>query len=344
MIDKKEAMSLYLAFRYLPKKDYGFSDLLIPKYPNIKRDALYPVKDTKDIDKFLKEYLSKEIDKNTGILLSGGIDSAILASYLPKGAKAYTIYFNAENAINESIKAKEYCKAYDLEHKTVNVYWEDYLQFAPKLMEHKKAPLHAIEVALYKAGIEAKKDNINKLIVGNGADSNFGGMDKLLSKDWLFDDFVKRYTFVMPNNVLKEYSNIDYIYEPFRQGEYIDYLSFLNKVHGVGIIQAFENAFSLSGIEAIEPYENIYLNDKLDLNKIRNGNSKYLIRELFKERYPNFNVAEKIPFRRPMEKWLSDYNGNNIREEFIGKNISSLSGDQKWLVYCLEWFMNINNL
>lgn len=311
-------MSLYLAFRYIPKKNYGFSDLLIPEYPNIKRETLYPVKDSKDIDKFLKEYLSTEIDKNTGI---GGIDSAILAPYLPKGTKAY-----------------------DLEHKIVNVYWEDYLQFAPKLMEHKKAPLHAIEVALYKAGIEAKKDNINKLIVGNGADSNFGGMDKLLSKDWLFDEFVNRYTFVMPNNVLKEYSNIDYIYEPFRRGEYIDYLSFLNKVHGVGIIQAFENSFSLAGIKAIEPYENIYLNDKLDLNKIRNGNSKYLIRELFKERYPNFSVVEKIPFRRPMEKWLSDYNGNNIREEFISENISSLSGDQKWLVYCLEWFMNINNL
>lgn len=344
MIDKKEAMSLYLAFRYLPKKDYGFSDLLIPRYPDIKQDGLHPVKDSKDIDKFLKEYLSKEVDKNTGILLSGGIDSAILASYLPKGSKAYTIYFQAEKSIDESIKAKEYCKAYDLEHKTINVYWEDYLQFAPELMEHKKAPLHAIEVALYKACMEAKKDNINKLIVGNGADSNFGGMDKLLSKDWLFDEFVNRYTFIMPNKVLKEYSGIEYIYEPFRKGEYIDYLSFLSRVHGVGIIQAFENAFSLAGIEAIEPYENVYLDDKLDLDKIRNRNSKYLIRELFKQRYPNFEIAEKIPFIRPMEKWLSDYNGNNVRKEFISQNIASLSGDQKWLVYCLEWFMNLNNL
>lgn len=344
MIDKKEAMSLYLAFRYLPKKDYGFSDLLIPKYPNINKEGLHSVKDSHDIDKFLKEYLNKNVDDNTGILLSGGIDSAILASYLPKGTKAYTIYFQAENAIDESIKAREYCKAYNLEHKTVNVYWEDYLRFAPALMKHKKAPLHAIEVALYKASVEVKKDNINKLIVGNGADSNFGGMDKLLSKDWLFDEFVNRYTFVMPNKVLKEYSSIEYIYEPFRRGEYIDYLSFLNGVHGVGIIQAFENAFSLAGIEAIEPYENVYLDDKLDLDKIRNGNSKYLIRELFKQRYPNFDIAEKIPFRRPMEQWLSDYNGNDIREEFISQNISSLSGDQKWLVYCLEWFLNMNNL
>ena len=60
MINKKEAMSLYLAFRYIPKKDYGFNDLLIPKYPDIRKESLYPVKNAKDIDRFLKEYLSKK--------------------------------------------------------------------------------------------------------------------------------------------------------------------------------------------------------------------------------------------------------------------------------------------
>ncbi|MEI0479073.1 asparagine synthase-related protein [Brachyspira pulli] len=342
--NKIEAMSLYLAFRYLPIEGMGYSDSLIPTYPKIKDKQLYPVKNTYDIDNFLKEYINNNFDKSTGILLSGGIDSAILASYLPEGSNAYTIYFKAEDAIDESINAKKYANAYKLNHKVVTVLWEDYIKYTPILMEHKKGPLHAIEVALYKAALEAKKDGITKLIVGNGADSNFGGMDKLLSKDWTFDEFVNRYSFILPQNILKEYIKIDYIYEPFRKGEYIDYISFLNKIHGVGIIQSFENSFSLAGINAIEPYENMYLNDKLDLEKIRNGNTKYLLRELFSKKYNNFEIPDKIPFRRPMDQWLYDYNGDNIRDEFISSNIKLLSGDQKWLVYCLELFLNINNL
>ena len=43
--------------------------------------------------------------------------------------------------------------------------------------------------------------------MGNGADSTFGGMDKLLSRDWDYEAFVQRYTFIDPAAVLKKSKN-----------------------------------------------------------------------------------------------------------------------------------------
>lgn len=70
-------------------------------------------------------------------------------------------------------------------------------------MKHKKAPLHPVEVGLYKAAVASQQDGINVLASGTGADTMFGGLDKLLSKDWTFDEFVKRYTFLDPIRALK---------------------------------------------------------------------------------------------------------------------------------------------
>ena len=65
-------------------------------------------------------------------------------------------------------------------------------------MARKWAPVHSIEPQIYKAAIRAKKDGVKMILVGESADLIFGGMDQLISKDWSFDDFVNRYTFLMP--------------------------------------------------------------------------------------------------------------------------------------------------
>lgn len=78
----------------------------------------------------------------------------------------------------------------------------------------------------------------------------------------------------------------------------------------------------------------------LDLARIRNKEGKYLLRTLFRERYPEFNIPDKIPLPRAMEQWLENWDGP-IREEFLPNCIKDFTGDQKWLVYCLEWFLNL---
>jgi hypothetical protein len=332
-IDKEYCMSSYLAFRFIPEKDICWSEEYIPKYPEVEHKNLVPVKNSRDISNYLRTFTKQ--NKNAGILLSGGIDSAIIASYCPKGTKAYTIKFNADGAIDESIKAQEYADYYGLDLKIVEVYWEDYVNLTPILIRNKKSGLHAVEIALYKAAMAAYKDGITKLYCGNGADSNFGGMSKLLQKDWDFEEFVQRYTYIMPQTILKQPVSVLSTYKKFElENGGIDFISFLRNIHGVGIIQAFTNALSSAGCSALEPYENMFLTDPLDLSRIRSEESKYLLKELFSERFPNFKIPNKIPFARPMDKWLKDYDIPK-RNEFVNNNIQ-FNGEQKWLIYCLD--------
>ena len=341
MINLDYCMSLYLAFRWIPIQDLSWKEGVTPYYPSIEAHNQTPVDNENDIENYLREYMSSTVNKQTGILLSGGIDSAILASYLPPNTNAYTIRFMAEDAVDESIQAKIYAKAYSLNHKIVDVTWSDYKEFSTELMKSKNAPLHPVEVALFKASKVAHSDGIRSLIVGNGADSTFGGMDKLLSRDWTYEEFINRYTFIKPELILKNPYPIDDIYMKYRlNNDQIDFISFLKYTHGMGIIQAFENAIKLGGCNLIEPFEKIKLRTTLDIQRIRNGEPKYMLYDIFNMKYNNDKLVKKIPFARPMDKWLNNWEGPK-RKEFNINCTKGLSGEQKYLLYSLEQFLDI---
>jgi hypothetical protein len=343
-IDKEFCMSSYLAFRFVAEEEVGFSKDYIPAYPHKDPQLTKGVSTAEEIDRTIKEFINKHYNERTGILLSGGMDSAIVASYLPAGTKAYSIRFIAPNAIDETIMARKYAEKYNLDLTIVEVYWEDYLRYSEELMENRKSPLHQIECAVYKAALTAKKDGIEALLMGNGADYLFGGLDKLLSRDWSFDGLVERYTIVKPEQVLVNPVSIVPVYERFRTGpDSINFFGFLEDVHGLASIPSFENPLSLAGIKALEPYESMKLSVPLDIARIRAGESKYLIRELFSLRYPDIPQPDKIPFKRPMDQWLEHWEGPT-RAEFLPGCVKGLSGDQRWLVYCLEWFLNYAGL
>ena len=334
-------VSSYLAFRYVVKSQVPWKDGILPDFPVIPENAKVGVKTADEILAVLRPIMETRVTEDTGILLSGGIDSAILAAMMPRGSHAYTIRFVAEGAVDESISAGDYIRATGLTHHVVDVTWEDYLTSTDLLMRHKRSPLHAVEVGLYKAASTAKRHGINRLVVGNGADSTFGGLDKLLSRDWSFDDFVRRYTFVDPYKVLTEPIPMNDAYEFYRRGDSIDVLGFLKTVHGLGVIQAFNNAIHAGGCETLEPFEELFLDAPLNIERIRKGESKYLVREVFKRLYPNLDIKEKIAFARPMDQWLKQWNGPSRQEFRSDIDVSKFSGDQKWLLFCLNRFLNI---
>ncbi|MCI6140544.1 MAG: asparagine synthase C-terminal domain-containing protein [Clostridium sp.] len=341
MVDKNFCMSSYLAFRYVASQGVGFSETLIPQYPQKPTNLIQSVASADDIDAAIRQVLEERFDKQTGILLSGGIDSAILASYLPKGTKAYSIRFAAPDAVDETLMASLYARQYSLDFHVVEVTWEDYLKSGPALMKRRRAPLHQIECAVYAAAKKAKADGIHKLLMGNGSDYLFGGLTGLLSKDWTFDELVERYTMVKPEQALTNPVSVVPVYERFRTGSNsIDLFGFLEQIHGIASIPSFENPLSLAGVQSLEPYEAMHLSVPLDLDRIRGGESKYLIRELFSRKYPQIAAPDKIPFKRPMDQWLANWRGP-VRPEFIKGCTASMTGDQKWLVFCLEWFLDL---
>ena len=98
VIDKKYCMSSFLTFRYIVDEEKVFSENL--KHKNITlydEDEKLACDSAEEIDNAIKSQLSAIDLSDAGILLSGGMDSAILASYMPKGTKAYTAKCSAPN-------------------------------------------------------------------------------------------------------------------------------------------------------------------------------------------------------------------------------------------------------
>ncbi len=205
-------------------------------------------------------------------------------------------------------------------------------------------PMHSIEIMLYKAYSLAKSQGIEKVFDGNAADSVYGGLNGLLSKEWLFDDFVKRFIYLDSVKVLKNPISMEYIFEPYRiDNDKIDTLAVIKNVYSVESGSSYMHAADLVGIERVSPYYFSYLSEPLDLKRIRNGEPKYLLRELFLKKYPNMEIPTKIPMPRATEQWLANWEGPK-RDEFIPNCVQGLTGDQKWQLYCLEWFLDIYNL
>lgn len=340
-IDKKFCMSSYLMYRYIIDKNKSFSEtksrIVDISFPRT------PVKDARDLLEALKENIEKACNKgNVAIALSGGIDSAILAKLVPKGTKAYTFrcIVDGKKVIDETLRAKHWAELNNLEHEIINITWNDLKEAAKTLMIHKGAPIHSIEAQIYIAANKALQSGADKFIFGENADIIYGGMNGLLEKDWLFSEFVDRYTYVMPYKVLKEFELILEPYKEFEDNGYIDGHNFINKYFRQEALGTYINACETAGIEFIGPYSRTYLDKPIDYDRIRNGDTKYIIRELFNQLYPNEKIPEKIPMPRPLDEWLSDWTGP-IRNEFWPHCTDNMTGDQKWMVWALEQYLNI---
>lgn len=351
MIDKIYCSSHYLAFRFIADENVNFFDGLTHKiFKPRNANELTKIATNDDMQRVIKAKIDEFfIPNKTAILLSGGMDSAILASFLPKGTKAYTFKCVAKDAIDETQRAKKYCEIYDLRHEIIEMKWADFELLTPEILRFDKVPFHSIEVQLVKAAKVAKSQGIERLIIGDSADYVFGGMDGLLAKDWDFDEFVHRYTFTEPSRVLREFTDTKAFFEKFRlANNKIDFVKLTQSDMLTESLNSYANAFEKEQISWLDPYSFMVMAKPLDLKRVRNGESKYLVRELFKKRYLNLAVPDKIPMPRAMDVWLENYSPKRAEfkancVKFGGKNGGAMSGDQKWQLYCLETFLNLHD-
>lgn len=346
MVDKNFCMSSYIAYRYVYKEGMDFFPDMIHKNYDVKsaEEKVY-VKNAKEIDAQIQKSIDEIYKKysNVGILLSGGMDSAILAAYLKEESHAYTFTSNESDVYKLDVdRAKKYCDKFNLTHHLVDISLQDYETYTPIVMKRKCAPVHSIEPQIYKAALAAKKDGVEIMIIGDAADYIFGGMDKLLSEDWSYNGFINRYKTLDPQKVLSRPVDVDEIFEPYRIGaDGINFQAFLKGPTVIESYGSYENPFACAGMLYFDPYEDLEMAEPLDLNRIRNGESKYLIRELFSVKYPEIEVPEKIPMPRIVDKIFRNWDGPK-REEFRQDiAMGELSGNQKWQLWCLEKFLNL---
>lgn len=167
-------------------------------------------------------------------------------------------------------------------------------------------------------------------------------MDQLLSKDWLFDEFMERYIFTQPKEVLNVSSDISYLFERYRQGEKIDFLKFMGDVSLIELSSSYYNAFNVAQMPYIDPYTRLKMAEELDLYRVRHGESKYLIRELMTMRYSEIPVPDKVPMPRPVDAYFVDGEGPKRHEFKKNLDMNKFSGNQKWQMYCLERFLDMH--
>ena len=191
MVDKRYCMSSYMAFRYIEDENKDF-------YEGMRHECIKAVPDEQrilvhtsdDIDREIGKQMDMFKGRKKGILLSGGMDSAIVASYLG-GSHAYTFRFlGGEFQKEELARAEYYAKYYGLTLHYVDISWDTVISHLDEVMEKKNAPVHSIEPQILQAALQAKEDGVEMMFVGESSDLIFGGMDQLLAKDWTFEQFI----------------------------------------------------------------------------------------------------------------------------------------------------------
>lgn len=343
IVDRDYCMSSFLIYRTIHDEKV-FSE----KYPHVDLNSVIPkdrtlIHNSEELYTALKRQVEEATkDGKSALALSGGIDSAILARFMPKGSVAYTFkcVVPGIEVTDESPMAAKYARECGLEHRVIEIYWEDFEKYAPILMKYKGAPIHSIEVQIYKAALQAKVDGFKRFIFGESADCVFGGHSNLLSKEWRIGDFIERYSFVPAYKVLKKTVNV---FEPFCRHEkngFIDPHEFLSTEFYPESVGSYVNAMKAANFELIVPYANCKMACPIDYSRIRNGENKYLIREVFHRLYERFDIPVKTPMPRPTNEWFKDWAGPT-RPEFYPHCTDNMTGDQKWLVWVLEKFLDM---
>lgn len=343
-VDFEYCASSFLMYRTIIDKSRKFYDNVLPNIVEIP-EGREVIKNSEELYKSLKRQVENvSRNRKVALALSGGIDSAILAKFLPKNTMTYTFkcVVPGKKVTDETERAKKYANECNLKNKVIEIYWEDFEKYTPILMKNKGAPIHSIEVQIYKAALQAKKDGVDTLIFGESADCLYGGLSNILSRDWTFGEFIDRYSFVLPYKVLKKYNmDLTPIMKYTKKDGYIDVQGFYGNVFFKESINSYYNACETAGIECYLPFANTIMGVPLDLKLVREGNNKYLIRDVFKTLYEDFEVPPKTPMPRPMNEWFEKWEGPNSNM-FYPKCALNMSGDQKWLIWSLNTFININ--
>lgn len=126
MVDKNYCMSSYLAFRYIERDDMDF-------YEGFHHENIKPVEEkektlvrtSEDISHAIQQVFDSLKGQKLGIMLSGGMDSANLASYM-RGCDAYTFRFvsNTEKQQEELRRAETFAKFHGLRLHYVDINWD----------------------------------------------------------------------------------------------------------------------------------------------------------------------------------------------------------------------------
>jgi asparagine synthase (glutamine-hydrolysing) len=128
-------------------------------------------------------------DVPVGILLSGGVDSTALLSFVVEeaghGVNTYTVGFEGEQFADERHYARLAARKFGSQHSEMTITPNEFKDFLPKYVWHMEEPVcEPPAVALYYVTKLASKD-VKVLISGEGGDEAFAGYQTYRNLIWL---------------------------------------------------------------------------------------------------------------------------------------------------------------
>ncbi|MGB5665575.1 MAG: asparagine synthase (glutamine-hydrolyzing) [Maribacter sp.] len=155
----------------LPEVSRGNREVLIEKYGS-------------ELEKAVKRQLLSDVE--VGVLLSGGIDSAVIASLAKKHykgkLKAFTIGFEGDFEEDEIKDAEETAKILGLDHYVKKISFTDFLGLIKECSRIVEEPLATTSMIpmFYLAQLAAKQ--VKVVLTGQGADEPLGGYTRYKSE------------------------------------------------------------------------------------------------------------------------------------------------------------------
>lgn len=118
-------------------------------------------------------------DVSVGIFLSGGIDSAVVASLAQRHAgykmQAFTVGFHDKDSADEIYEARQTATLLGLDHHEIRIGFTEFLDLLPRITEIVEEPLATTSVVpmFYVSSLASK--HVKVVLSGQGADEALGG-------------------------------------------------------------------------------------------------------------------------------------------------------------------------
>jgi len=178
---------------HIVEVDLGSPELSLREYPffdPVPVEAA-PSSQTQAIGQYgslLEQAIKRQLlsDVEVGVLLSGGIDSALVAAcaqkHSPYRIKAFTVGFTDPDQTDEVADAAETASAIGLEHFYVRLGFPEFLEILPRIEAIVEEPLATTSIVpmFYLSRLAASR--VKVVLSGQGADEAMGGYRRYLGE------------------------------------------------------------------------------------------------------------------------------------------------------------------
>jgi len=271
----------------------------------------------------LIENIKQMYSDDTAVILSGGVDSSLLAALtsmdVKKGITTFSTVFKDDK--DERKYSDLVAEQFGTDHHNYMIDSESYADSYLEAVWHNDEPINfANSVAIMMMSKFAEEKGFNKIMAGEGADEVFAGYG------FFFDPrpLMYRTQYALPSdimcllNIKPNTNHFEYRLDLLKDNPYAGtsgdqwytfytYLqAVLNRLNKMTVSQDIEVTCPYFTLDMIE---DIFYQVPDDL-KVKDGTTKYILKKLAEKYFPkDFVHRKKVGFSIPINSWLRDEQG-----------------------------------